>query len=96
MSDPRVERTRAKLRAALRAECLERPLAEVGVAALVRRAGLSRATFYLHYPDLSALALDSCAETAREAVTALHAWQGTPDPAVPPPPLTAFLAAVAA
>ncbi|MGW0556991.1 TetR/AcrR family transcriptional regulator [Streptomyces sp. NPDC002926] len=88
--DPRAERTRARLRAALLDECAERPLEEVSVAALVRRAGLGRATFYLHYTDLQALAVDACAEVVREAVEALHAWRGTPDPAAPPPALTAF------
>ncbi len=90
--DPRTARTRARLRAALLAECTERPLAEIGVAALARRAGLGRATFYLHYPDLQALAVDACAEVVREAVDALHAWRGRPDPAVPPPALTTFFA----
>lgn len=82
--DPRAERTRARLREALLEECAERPLAEVSVAALVRRAGLGRATFYLHYPDLDALAVGACAEVVRDAVDALHAWRGTPDPAAPP------------
>ncbi|MFK4223103.1 TetR/AcrR family transcriptional regulator [Streptomyces sp. NPDC019890] len=95
MSDPRAERTRARLREALLAECAERPLEEVSVAALVRRAGLGRATFYLHYPDLGALAVDACAEVVRNAVDALHAWRGTPDPAVPPPALTAFFTELA-
>ncbi|WP_406274346.1 TetR/AcrR family transcriptional regulator [Streptomyces sp. NBC_00191] len=88
--DPRAERTRARLREALLEECAERPLAEVSVAALVRRAGLGRATFYLHYPDLDALAVGACAEVVRDAVDALHAWRGTPDPAAPPPALTDF------
>ncbi|WP_405998203.1 TetR/AcrR family transcriptional regulator [Streptomyces sp. NBC_00829] len=89
-SDPRAERTRARLRAALLEECAERPLDEVSVAALVRGAGLGRATFYLHYPDLEALAVDACAEVVRDAVDALHAWRGTPDPAAPPTALTEF------
>ncbi|MFI6849298.1 TetR family transcriptional regulator [Kitasatospora sp. NBC_00085] len=91
MSDARADRTRARLRAALLAECAERPLAEVSVAAVVRRAAVGRATFYLHYEDLQALAVDACAEVVRDAVDALHAWRGTPDPAAPPPALTAFL-----
>ncbi len=90
MSDPRAERTRARLRSALLEECADRPLEDVSVAAVVRRAGLGRATFYLHYTDLEALAVDACAEIVREAVEALHAWRGTPDPAAPPPSLTAF------
>ncbi|QXE38558.1 TetR/AcrR family transcriptional regulator [Streptomyces sp. GMY02] len=88
--DPRTARTRARLRQALLDECAERPFEEVGVAALVRRAGTGRATFYLHYPDLQALAVDACAEVVRDAVDALHAWRGVPDPRVPPPPLTVF------
>ncbi|MEU8621529.1 TetR/AcrR family transcriptional regulator [Streptomyces sp. NPDC048623] len=89
-ADPRAARTRAKLRRALLDECAERPLAEVTVAALVRRAGVGRATFYLHYADLEALAVDACADIVREAVDALHAWRGSPDPTTPPPALPAF------
>ncbi|GAA2749154.1 MULTISPECIES: TetR/AcrR family transcriptional regulator [Kitasatospora] len=95
MSDPRAERTRGALRAALLAECAERPLDEVSVSAVVRRAGVGRATFYLHHEDLRALAVDACAETVRDAVDALHAWRGLPDPAVPPPALVDFLTATA-
>ncbi|MFD5419158.1 TetR/AcrR family transcriptional regulator [Streptomyces sp. NPDC127069] len=92
--DPRTERTRAKLRTALLEVCASRPLDAVSVAALVRRAGVGRATFYLHYADLEALSVDACAEIVREAVDALHAWRGVPDPAVPPPALTAFFDAL--
>ncbi|MEU2158591.1 TetR/AcrR family transcriptional regulator [Streptomyces sp. NPDC019396] len=92
--DPRAERTRGRLRRALLEECGERPLAEVSVAALTRRAGVGRATFYLHYPDLEALAVDACAEIVREAVDALHAWRGVPDPAAPPAALTAFFTGI--
>ncbi|MCB5183064.1 TetR/AcrR family transcriptional regulator [Streptomyces antimicrobicus] len=90
--DPRAERTRARLRQALLEECANGPLDKVSVAALVRRAGIGRATFYVHYADLEALAVDACAEIVREAVDALHAWRGTPDPASPPPALTDFFA----
>ncbi|MFD3438281.1 TetR/AcrR family transcriptional regulator [Streptomyces sp. NPDC058685] len=96
MSDPRAERTRARLRAALLEECADRALDEISVAAVVRRAGLGRATFYLHYADLQALAVDACAEVVREAVEALHAWRGVPDPAAPPPPLTDFFTGLSA
>ncbi|MFI6446891.1 TetR/AcrR family transcriptional regulator [Kitasatospora sp. NPDC050543] len=88
--DPRAERTRARLRDALLAECADRPLDELTVSAVVRRAALGRATFYLHYEDLQALAVDACAEVVDRAVDALHAWRGIPDPAAPPPALTAF------
>lgn len=89
-ADPRAARTRAKLREALLDECAERPLAEVTIAALVRRAGVGRATFYVHYADLEALAVDACADVVRDAVDALHAWRGVPDPASPPPALVDF------
>lgn len=93
--DPRTERTRDRLRRALLEECADRPLAEVSVAGLVRRAGLGRATFYLHYPDLDALAVDACAEVVRDAVDALHAWRGEPDPAAPPTALASFFTRIA-
>lgn len=92
--DPRAARTRAKLRAALLAECAEHSLAEASVAALVRRAGVGRATFYVHYPDLEALAVDACADVVREAVDALHAWRGRPDPVIAPAALVEFFAAL--
>ncbi|MEU8579315.1 TetR/AcrR family transcriptional regulator [Streptomyces abikoensis] len=88
--DPRATRTRAKLRQALLEACADHPLAQVSVAALVRRAEAGRATFYLHYAGLEALAVDACADIVREAVDALHAWRGTPDPATPPPALLDF------
>lgn len=94
MTDPqggsRALRTRAALRRALLGECAQRPPAEISVAALVRRAGVGRATFYLHYADLEALAVDACADVVRDAVDALHAWRGTPDPVAPPLPLIDF------
>ncbi|SPF04918.1 TetR/AcrR family transcriptional regulator [Streptomyces sp. MA5143a] len=92
--DPRAARTRAKLREALLDECARRPLEEVSVAALVRRAGVGRATFYVHYADLEALAVDACADVVREAVEALHAWRGRPDPVRAPAALVEFFASL--
>ncbi|MCP9210483.1 TetR/AcrR family transcriptional regulator [Streptomyces sp. NEAU-Y11] len=94
-ADPRAARTRARLRKALLEECALRPLGEISVASLVRRAGVGRATFYLHYADLEALAVDACADIVREAVDALHAWRGLPDPTTPPPALPAFFESLA-
>ncbi|MEU9418986.1 TetR/AcrR family transcriptional regulator [Streptomyces sp. NPDC051000] len=93
--DPRTARTKARLRESLLAACEDRPLSEVGVSMVVRRAGVGRATFYLHYEDLTALAVDACADVVHAAVDALHAWQGTPGalpPAGPPAALAEFLA----
>ena len=90
VQDPRAAQTRARLRAALLEACAEQPLSDVSVAGVVQRAGIGRATFYLHYPALEELAVDACADVVREAVEALHAWRGIPDPATPPPPLEEF------
>ncbi|MFF3862746.1 TetR/AcrR family transcriptional regulator [Streptomyces sp. NPDC002209] len=97
--DPRTARTKARLRESLLAECADRPLGEVSVSAVVRRAGVGRATFYLHYEDLPALAVDACADVVHAAVDALHAWQTEPGaraPVRPPAALAGFLAGAAA
>ncbi|MGW5397975.1 TetR/AcrR family transcriptional regulator [Streptomyces sp. NPDC003952] len=97
-TDPRTARTRERLRESLLAECADRPLGEVSVSAVVRRAGVGRATFYLHYEDLTALAVDACAGVVHAAVDALHAWQTDPSalpPARPPAALAAFLGGAA-
>ncbi len=93
--DPRVVRTLADLRAALLAECATRPFEDVTVSDIVRRAQIGRTTFYLHYDDLGALAVDACAAVVREAVEALHAWDPLPDPAHPPSELVGLLTSVA-
>ncbi|APU38863.1 MULTISPECIES: TetR/AcrR family transcriptional regulator [unclassified Streptomyces] len=96
--DPRTARTRARLRESLLAQCAGRPLAEISVSAVARRAGVGRATFYLHYDDLTALAVDACADVVHAAVDALHAWQADPSPlppARPPAALAEFLTGAA-
>lgn len=96
--DPRTARTKARLRESLLAECAGRPLGEVSVSAVVRRAGVGRATFYLHYEDLPALAVDACADVVHAAVDALHTWQTHPGalaPDRPPAALAGFLAGAA-
>lgn len=94
--DPRTIRTRGRLRDALLAECASQPLEKVSVSSVVRRAQVGRATFYLHYEDLQALAIDACAEVVRDAVEAIHAFDGIPDPDVPPAALAEFFTSVTA
>ena len=89
--DPRAARTRERLRAALFEACAEQPLSDVSVADVVHRAHIGRATFYLHYQGLEELAVDACADVVTEAVDALHAWRGIPDPEFPPAALEEFL-----
>ncbi|MFE0600516.1 TetR/AcrR family transcriptional regulator [Streptomyces sp. NPDC058892] len=96
--DPRTARTKGRLRDSLLAACAGRPLSEVSVSAVVRGAGVGRATFYLHYEDLTALAVDACADVVHAAVDALHAWQTGPGalpPARPPAALADFLTGAA-
>lgn len=51
--DPRRRRSRLRLHAALRALLTERPLAEISVDALTRRAGVARPTFYANYTAIA-------------------------------------------
>ncbi len=69
-SDPRVARTRAAIAQAVHdlSDCGE----EITVAALVRNAGISRASFYSHYASLDELALAMQRE-AFVAVSELYA-----------------------
>ncbi|GAA3219930.1 hypothetical protein [Actinocorallia longicatena] len=92
MTDPRIARTKGRLHAALREACALAPLAEVSVSDVVRRARVARTTFYLHYDDLNALAVDSCAEIVRQAVDTLHS---RPDfPKDPPPEIAELFEAI--
>ncbi len=92
--DPRTARTRARLREALLTACDQQPLEQVGVAEVIRIAGIGRATFYLHYDNLRELAVDACADLVRTAVDALHAWDPLPDPVHPPAELDDLLVSV--
>ncbi|MFG2561714.1 TetR/AcrR family transcriptional regulator [Streptomyces sp. NPDC048496] len=91
---PRTARTRGRLCEALLAACEEQPLDRVSVSDVVRRAAAGRATFCLDCSDLRPLALDVCAETARQAVDALHAWDDVPPAPRRPDGLVALMEAV--
>lgn len=93
--DPRVRRTRARLHAALFEACADRPLSEVTVSQVVRHAKVARATFYLHYDDLAALAVGACSGLVHEAVDALHSeMTGEMDSARPHVAVTELLTSV--
>lgn len=57
--DPRVQRTRDRLRAALLSLAAEQELGSVTMAAVARRARINRATVYQHYADLESLVADA-------------------------------------
>jgi AcrR family transcriptional regulator len=65
--DPRVVRTRQQLREALVALIEEKGFAATTVQEIVDRAGLNRATFYLHYRDKQ----DLLAQSLRDAIDEL-------------------------
>ncbi|HYH30299.1 MAG TPA: TetR/AcrR family transcriptional regulator [Pseudonocardia sp.] len=94
--DPRARRTRASLRAAALALAGEQDPASLTLSAVASRAGVNRATVYLHYPDLDALFADAMEEAV---VTVARATARCPLDAPPgsaPPPLVDLFEHVAA
>ena len=65
-TDPRVIRTRRMLREALIALIVEKGYDAINILDIAERAGLRRATFYLHYHDKEALLLSMMRETLDE------------------------------
>ncbi|MGV8882864.1 MAG: TetR/AcrR family transcriptional regulator [Rhodoglobus sp.] len=61
-SDPRPKRSQRALAEALLELVHERDLADITPSDVATRAGVSRSTFYLHFTDLHALAVDACTE----------------------------------
>ena len=64
--DPRVIRTRAMLRDALVALILEVGYDAIDIGAITERAGLRRATFYLHYRNKEELLIVTLHETLND------------------------------
>ncbi|GAA2212130.1 hypothetical protein GCM10009850_075920 [Nonomuraea monospora] len=57
--DPRAQRTRARLKAAMLELAVQQELATITMSALAKRAEVNRATIYLHYPDVDSLVTDA-------------------------------------
>ncbi|MEV0618985.1 TetR/AcrR family transcriptional regulator [Nonomuraea sp. NPDC050404] len=57
--DPRAQRTRARLKAAVLELAARQELATITMSALAKRAQVNRATVYLHYPDIDSLVTDA-------------------------------------
>jgi len=72
-TDPRVIRTRQMLRDALIATILDRGYESTNVQDITERAGLRRATFYLHYRDKEELLFTVLRETLDELMHKLDA-----------------------
>jgi AcrR family transcriptional regulator len=62
LDDPRTRRTRAGLRSAALALVAEREPSSITLTQVASRAGINRATVYLHYPDLDSLLTDAMEE----------------------------------
>lgn len=61
MADPRIDRTRRRLRRAAVELASRAPLGELSVAELTARAGINRATFYAHYRSIAEVVCDELA-----------------------------------
>ena len=72
-TDPRVVRTRQMLREALVASILEKGYDATNIQDITDRAGLRRATFYLHYRDKDELLLKMMQETLDELMHKMEA-----------------------
>ena len=75
-TDPRVIRTRQLLRDALVATILEQGYDAASIQTITERAGLRRATFYLHYRDKEDLLLSMLRETTDALMQQLEAETG--------------------
>jgi AcrR family transcriptional regulator len=68
--DPRVQRSRAALEAALLDLVGERDLAQISISDVTKHAGVNRSTFYEHYTDMHDLAESACTAMFDELVGA--------------------------
>jgi AcrR family transcriptional regulator len=75
-TDPRVVRTRQMLRDALIATILEKGYDATNIQEITERAGLRRATFYLHYRDKEELLLTMLHETLEELIQQMNPQHG--------------------
>src|SRR5215813_4202218 len=72
-TDPRVIRTRQMLRDALIATILDKGYDATSIQDITDRAGLRRATFYLHYKDKDELLLHMLRDTLDELMHQMEA-----------------------
>lgn len=66
-TDPRFQRSRAAVLAAITALLDQRPMAEISITQLVAEAGITRPTFYQHFPDLAAAATAAALDRLAQA-----------------------------
>ncbi|HEX5597852.1 MAG TPA: TetR/AcrR family transcriptional regulator [Micromonosporaceae bacterium] len=95
-ADPRTRRTRESLRAAALDLAVERELSDITMSQVAQRAGVNRATVYLHYPDLDALLADAMEEAAARLAYAAAICPLAAPREVAPQPLVDLFEQVAA
>lgn len=82
--DPRIQRTKTKLRVALAVLLKEVSFERVSVSDLCRRSGISRITFYAYYDDKFALANELFDEMLQSGKVIFHKLQERNNPAEDP------------
>ncbi|NRQ34965.1 TetR/AcrR family transcriptional regulator [Nonomuraea sp. NN258] len=96
VDDPRVQRTRARLRAAILDLSADHDLADITMSAVAKRAEINRATVYQHYPDLDSLVTDAMEDAMVRIVQAAGLCPFDAPRDVVPPPLAELFEHVAA
>jgi AcrR family transcriptional regulator len=81
--DRRVQRTREALGSALMAILLEKPYTKITVQEVLDRAGIARATLYLHYRDKDDLLLSHLDDFFGRIVNPLSRWGARPGRLLP-------------
>ncbi|GGQ04276.1 TetR/AcrR family transcriptional regulator [Streptosporangium pseudovulgare] len=94
--DPRVRRTRARLRTAVLTLAAEKDVGAITVSEVARCAGVNRATVYLHFPDVDALVTDAMEEAVTQVARAAALCPRDAPRDRTPEPLTVLFGHVAA
>ncbi|MFD8599235.1 TetR/AcrR family transcriptional regulator [Kitasatospora sp. NPDC059646] len=96
LDDPRVQRTRARLRDAFLELAAEQDLDAITVSAVAKRAGINRATVYQHYPDADALVVDAMDGEVAEVARAVRLCPADAPPGSTPGALVGLFEHIAA
>ncbi|MFJ8440915.1 TetR/AcrR family transcriptional regulator [Kitasatospora griseola] len=96
LDDPRVQRTRARLREAILELATEQELDAITISAVAKRAGINRATVYQHYPDVDALVVDAMDDAIADVARAARQCPADAPPGRTPETLVALFEHIAA
>ncbi|MFD8479327.1 TetR/AcrR family transcriptional regulator [Kitasatospora sp. NPDC059673] len=96
LDDPRVQRTRARLREAILELVAEQDLDAITISAVAKRAGINRATVYQHYPAMDALVVDAMDGPIAEVAQAVRQCPADAPPGRTPEALVGLFEHIAA